>query len=430
MKRSIIGLLALLTVVSFSWKGCTPAENNATGKLEFSKELINSDQLKSLVSDEGDISAALVTIVDASGRVVYEKEPVAFYAFGASFISESLSLEVGEYMLSEFFLIDSSGDIKWASPLEGSELAHLVDRPLPLSFSIKEQETTTVTPQVVWIGDYSPEQFGYVSFSVDFVGTFCLSVFYDSECYQVYPGDTVYYENSDDFMPPYSSSWITIWADGNRLLYSTLQPELNTFRISDAYENYEIMVYNCQMDTVYMNTMPKDEILSYSCNNGNPLTISDHPANPDIVITPEGLFEPTIDQGVFGRITVNIEIDSIDYREYYTFPLVADLYIYPGEYNDSIIYWIDESGAIAPEMITIEPLQIVRSNSDGYFQLRMEAGKYLYMVALPWGGYYIDLYMNSRQGGQLLINEAEITKLYISLADYPYFEDPVGLMAD
>jgi len=427
MKRSIIFLLTLAAVMITGWMGCTPNENNATGKLDFGKEVVSADQLKSIVQDEGEIAAALVTICDASGRIVLEKEPVNFYQFGASFITESLTLEVGTYQLTEFFLIDTSGDILWAAPLEGSELAHLVDRPLPLSFTIQEQKTTTVTPQVVWIGNYTPEQFGYVSFAIDFVGTFCLEVFYDSYCGMIYPDDTMYYENYESIIPPEYASRIEISGGSDNILNSFLMPELNTFRISDAYDSYTILVINCQGDTVFMEAIPKKELLAHKCEAGNPLTISDQPGYPDIIITPEGLHEPTIDQGIFGRITV--PVDSSETGAYYSMPLIADLYILPAEYIDSMICYIDETGFIPSGFAYPEPLYIIRSNSDGFFELRMEEGTYMYMVQMPWGGFYIDLYLSSRQGGYIVVNQAEITKLYISIVNY-YFDYTTGNMTD
>ncbi|MFZ5940244.1 MAG: hypothetical protein ACOYXB_06685 [Bacteroidota bacterium] len=416
MKRGFIFLALLSLTLIAGWKGCSPAENSATGKLEFGMNLQEDSRLKGTVPGEEGITAALVTITDASGRVVYDKEPISFYRFGDVFITQSLTLEVGTYMLTEFFLIDSSGRIMWASPLDGSELSHLVEHPLPLTFTILEQQTTTVRPQVVWIGDYTPEQFGYVSFDVDFVGTFCLELFYDSYC-GMNPEDSVYITMSGSVMPILASS-IEIYGGSDQLLFAYLMPELNSFRLPDTYEKYSILVMNCQRDTVFRETLTREEMLRHRCNMNDPLIISDHPGTGNLIITPEGLHEPDIDQGVFGRITIPLLTDSVNYMQYTDVPVVADLYIFPGYIMDSVYHYFDADGCSIREGFPFEPLQIVRSNSDGFFELRMETGTYLYMVRMPGGGYYIDMYMNSRKGGELIIREAEITKLYISMLTY------------
>jgi len=421
MTRRFFYLLFLSAAITMLWKGCSPAENNVMGRLEFGTELMDQGQLKSTIPAEGAISAALVTITDASGRIIYDKEPVAFYRFGDAFITQSLALEVGNYQLSEFFLIDSSGYVMWASPLEGSELSHLVEHPLPLAFSIREQQTTTVRPQVVWIGDYTPGQFGYVSFDVDFLGTFCLQIMYDSYCGMVW-ADTLYQEMYESVLPPDLFSHIEIRGDNKLLASASLLPEFNSFRLSDSFSTYQVLVINCNMDTVYQASFSKEEILNYRCNLNNPLVITDYPYNPSVIITPEGLTEPTIYQGVFGRITIPMTDDSTYYFANAEMPVVMDLYIYPQIDYDSLYMFMDETGCCLPEYLPFDPLYIVRSNSDGFFELELEPGFYTYMVQLPDGGYYIDMYMNSRKGGELIIHEGEITKLYIQVVYYPMLE--------
>ena len=61
-------------------------------------------------------------------------------------------------------LIDPSGTVTAATPVEGSPLAYLVNDPLPLKFSIRGGTATIVSPELLAVGSHTPGDFGYVSF--------------------------------------------------------------------------------------------------------------------------------------------------------------------------------------------------------------------------------------------------------------------------
>ncbi len=114
----------------------------------------------------------LLSITDAQGQAMETDKKIALYAFGGSFVSESLSLKPGNYKLSKFLVLDATNKIIYASPLSGSAQAQYVNNPLPLGFSITENGSTLVTPQVVKVETNTPpESFGYVSFGFEVVTT-------------------------------------------------------------------------------------------------------------------------------------------------------------------------------------------------------------------------------------------------------------------
>ncbi|QSE97848.1 hypothetical protein [Fulvivirga lutea] len=87
--------------------------------------------------------------------------------FGDSYQSEVLSLEVGEYSLEEFLVLNDENEVTYATPVSGSDTEHLVDTALPLSFTISTNETVNVAPQVVSTAGFTPEDFGYLGISFE-----------------------------------------------------------------------------------------------------------------------------------------------------------------------------------------------------------------------------------------------------------------------
>jgi hypothetical protein len=106
-----------------------------------------------------------VTVVNAAGEVVYDLKKVTLINVGNSVISQPLSLEPGNYTLTEFIVADSQ--VSYATPKQGSTLAQWVDDPLPIPFTVHDDDVTELGVEVLPFGDgYTPEDFGYVSFNI------------------------------------------------------------------------------------------------------------------------------------------------------------------------------------------------------------------------------------------------------------------------
>lgn len=82
-----------------------------------------------------------------------------------SYVTEPEQLIPGNYALEQFFILDSEEKSIYASPVEGSELADLVEHPLPLEFSVASDHTTNVVPEVLETENQTAEGFGYVTLS-------------------------------------------------------------------------------------------------------------------------------------------------------------------------------------------------------------------------------------------------------------------------
>ena len=208
MKNTILTIVAIVAL-ALTWPSCTQVEEEGT--IQFGLELSDDTDLKSAEAGaevDARVSAALITIVGENGELIFDKEYLPIYRFGTEYTTRSLKIPVGRFQLTEFMLIDSSGMVLWATPMEGSNLAHLVRKPLPIKFGISTEETTTIDIQVIRVKDHPPADFGYVNFDIGFVDRFCLKVFYSSRCVEEWP---------DGLMAPVHQPRLTIRA-GDRII--------------------------------------------------------------------------------------------------------------------------------------------------------------------------------------------------------------------
>ncbi len=290
MKNRIF-LTAALIAMAIGWPSCTQEEE--AGSIQFGLNLSDDAALKSAASDAR-VAAALVTVQSENGELTCDKEYLPVYKFGGEYTTKSLKIPVGRHRLIEFMLVDSSGTVLWATPVEGSDLAHLVRQPLPIPFSIGTKENTTLSLQVIRVKDHPPADFGYVNFNIGFVDRFCLKVFYFSRCVEEWP---------EGLMAPQHQPRLTIHAGDRMLLDEPLNPGLNRYIVPVMARWYVLTATDCHGNVIYMERIPAKEMLMHRCADSfEPLVISRD--QPDILVTPEGMSEPTIKQGVFGTVVV------------------------------------------------------------------------------------------------------------------------------
>ena len=169
LARSVYLLLIFLGMAGLSSCEKNPA---GAGKGEATFSVSVPDQtLKSAMTDSNEVRSyhVLVSVEDLNGKEVLDNELIPLYQFGNGFISEKVKLETGKYLLTRFLVIDPSGKVVYAAPKKGSPRAYLVKEPLPIPFSIRKEHVTTVTPEVLPVGNSNPEEFGYVNFGVEVV---------------------------------------------------------------------------------------------------------------------------------------------------------------------------------------------------------------------------------------------------------------------
>ena len=395
MKRFVL-IFGVLTVFAVFWNSCSDKEQ--TGTLQFDLTFSEDSQLKSSLADPN-VDAALVSITSETGEVIHSKEPVQLFMFGNRYVTRSLTLPVGRYRLTEFMLVDSSGVVLWATPVDGSPLAPLVTRPLPVRFGISLEQTTSVEMEVIPVNGRDPADFGYVQFPIGFVDHFCLRVLLPN-------GSGI----EDEAM-------LTVLAGNRQVLKETLTPGMNHFTLPLVDDLYTLSATDLVGRQFYSRRFPLRDLIKHRCGDSiNPPLVIYQNQDTGIIVTPEGLTEPMIEEGVFGMVTVPVEDTTIT-EEYDFRPVVRDLYFYPYSVMDSLWQTFAPIGCHFPvEMLNTLPEAIVRSNSGGYFQAPLAPGDYLYLVKTE-NGFYYDAWVSSHLPGKVTVFPGEVTRLMIHIID-------------
>jgi len=159
-----------LTIATSCTKNDSPA-TKATGSALFSINLSSEQPVaKNSSGDSLDVAWHLmISIEDLNGNAVMTDSLIPLYVFGTGFMSEKIELKTGQYNLIKFLVIDPSGSVIYASPLDGSPLSYLSKDPLPMKFSVDAGKVTSIIPEVLTVGTHTPSDFGYASFGVQII---------------------------------------------------------------------------------------------------------------------------------------------------------------------------------------------------------------------------------------------------------------------
>ena len=189
-------------------------------------QVTTGEQMTALYAIE-DSHSLLVSIEDSAGGVVCDRKNILLFKMGEGFISEPVALEVGEYRLTEFLVLDDQEQVIFATPIEGSEKAYLVDDPLPIEFSVSKDVVTTVTPEVLDTEEAVPADFGYGGFSFEVVETFVFLV-------------SVFVETQTGM--ELTEVQLTVTSGVEVLYDGSLGAETNAIEVRDGYETYDVLV--------------------------------------------------------------------------------------------------------------------------------------------------------------------------------------------
>lgn len=130
--------------VTFSFKG--PAAGTTGGRIK----------------DQTTPAFVSYTLKKADGSVVSNK--IELYEFNGSFVTQPQQTDAGHYQLEQFLILGTNNNVIYAAPVAGSEMADLVEHPLPLAFDITADEVAQVVPEVLAVNDHTPKDFGYLTF--------------------------------------------------------------------------------------------------------------------------------------------------------------------------------------------------------------------------------------------------------------------------
>lgn len=167
--------LILFSLILFAFSALSSCKKDAgitgTGTAEFSLNMPDGlSHLKSVNADNtADAYQILISAVDSKGNLILSDKLIPLYTFGTGFVSDKVPITAGEYKLTKFMIVNTSGAVVYAAPLAGSPLGYLTTKPLPLKFTIYADKVTTITPEVLSVGDQTPTLFGYATFGLQII---------------------------------------------------------------------------------------------------------------------------------------------------------------------------------------------------------------------------------------------------------------------
>jgi hypothetical protein len=165
MKKIIYLLLGLLITFS-SCKKEKEFEVNGEGKVAFSFNF-NASQLKNSACDMSKVVSAVITVKTILGEATdYTSSAITIYKMNDRVFTQKIALEIGDYKVTEFLLVDAQGNVLYAVPVAGSLLGESVVSPLPLAIKVKKDLSQDYPIEVVCVDGFNPKDFGLTWFGI------------------------------------------------------------------------------------------------------------------------------------------------------------------------------------------------------------------------------------------------------------------------
>ncbi len=262
--KSFLSFSCISIVISILlFFSCNKDENQISpeqGTIQFSLLINESDALKSAsLLSTNPASALIVSVENSSGIKIFTKKNIPLIRFGEEYITDPVSLETGEYNITDYMVIDKDGLVIYATPKEGSPNQGSVGDPLPVSFFVKSNKIQNVSPEVITSVNASPKDFGYETFSFDIVNT-----------YEFLIGVFTY--NDKNKAISLLGSTLTVSAGSDVLYSGTLNSVTNLVVIPSNKSEYKVTV-RLNGYTTYEKTFTKIEFKAYTNPDGLPLVV-------------------------------------------------------------------------------------------------------------------------------------------------------------
>lgn len=197
-----ISVYTSIILLAFSLQMCSDENQPARpGRIQFTlkTDAASNGRVKA-IPDGPDALVLYITIENNAGHEVYFREEVSLLRMGNRFVSSPMPLEEGNYTITEFMVGYRGYTIAYATPMEGSPLAYLVNDPLPIAFSVTGDVVVDLDVEVLALSATEPANFGYATFTIVDVPypMFQLAIFKLTDDSMVLSGGHVYVlENAD-----------------------------------------------------------------------------------------------------------------------------------------------------------------------------------------------------------------------------------------
>lgn len=160
--------ILLFVATTFFIVSCQRDETAQQGTVQFAFTKISSgsDGGRKQTDQIPDGASLIISLTKSNGDSVFSWKKMDLLKVGDQFITSPLPLLQGSYVITDFMILGADNTVLFIAPKQGSTLAALVSKPLPISFSVNTNSVSNVAVEVVDANHKSPQDFGYVSFPI------------------------------------------------------------------------------------------------------------------------------------------------------------------------------------------------------------------------------------------------------------------------
>jgi hypothetical protein len=153
----------LMAMIVIAMNGCAEetALTNEPLHFNFRVNTPANQPVESLDSE----TALIISMETPDGTPLYTLEKIAFTKDENGFTTSGMDLQPGDYVLTEFMLVNNNGDILYTIPYGDSPLNHSVKNPLGIGVQVAANRSGTIDAEALDVRNYTPADFGLTSFT-------------------------------------------------------------------------------------------------------------------------------------------------------------------------------------------------------------------------------------------------------------------------
>lgn len=109
---------------------------------------------------------ALVSIEGNGGELIFERKKLSLIKVNGNYVTEDISIDAGNYNLTEFIITDADNVVISIAPMTGSDLAQLSETTLPFGFTVEADKSKNTPTESVDAEGFTSFDFGYGSLNL------------------------------------------------------------------------------------------------------------------------------------------------------------------------------------------------------------------------------------------------------------------------
>ncbi|MEM7299076.1 MAG: LamG-like jellyroll fold domain-containing protein [Bacteroidota bacterium] len=164
VKQLPIKLAVILLLLTSCFED--PDPTGTTGEVNFS---FQSTSKGGRIESNETPDAIFLSIRNEEGELIMDFNRVSLVQVGQDYVTATLELTVGTYTVEDFIVVNEEDSALYMTPKVDSELASLVDTPLPFEFVVQELVTNHLILDVIAANYADALSFGYATFSFNII---------------------------------------------------------------------------------------------------------------------------------------------------------------------------------------------------------------------------------------------------------------------